>query len=215
MSISFLASVASATLALPLIAVLALAASRTSLSVLPLGIVLLLGVLPNPALAGLQSSARALVRDDESPFKAFALGMRRHWRPATVAWLLSLPITLILLLNVGFYGGLFTRQAPTGLFVGPLELLWLTLLAFWLALHVYVFPLLLAQEHPTPMLVYRNAAVVVLTRPLYTLGVEVIWLCMLLFLSATGLAAVFGLMLTALVQQAAFLNVLPRLRSSA
>jgi hypothetical protein len=212
MSVSFIANVAAVVLALPLLLVLSFAAARTSMSLLPLGIVLLLGILPNPALAGLQSSARLLVRDGDTPFRAFTAGMKRYWWPAAILWACSLPVTAILLLNIAFYGGLFTHDVPGGSFAGPIEAVWLAAFCFWVALHLYAFPLLLAQDRLGPMAVYRNAAVIVLRRPFYSFGVEVIWVAVLLFLSTTGLAAVFGLMLAALIQQVAFLHVLPGLQ---
>jgi hypothetical protein len=61
------------------------------------------------------------------------------------------------------------------------------------------------------LLAYRNAAVLMLSRPGASLTVSVIWLGALVFTSATALATVFGLALAASIQQNTFKLLLPNL----
>jgi hypothetical protein len=180
-----------------------------SLSIVPLGMVLFLAVLPNPVLAGVQAGTRELLTTGEGSLADCRRGLRAYWKVAAVTWLLAVPITAVILLNVAFYGGLIGGQYHIGTAAGPLEVIWLVIMLFWLSLHLYVFPLLLAQERPKAFLAYRNAAVLVLARPLFTVTVEVVWLAVLILAAATGLAAVIGLMLGAAIQQSAFLRIFP------
>jgi hypothetical protein len=74
-----------------------------------------------------------------------------------------------------------------------------------------VAPLLLAQAEARVLLAYRNAAVIMLSRPLASLTVSVIWLGVLVFTSATGLATIIGLALAASIQQNTLRRLLPNL----
>jgi hypothetical protein len=64
-----------------------------------------------------------------------------------------------------------------------------------------VTPLLLAQTEPRALLAYRNAAVIMLSRPVASWAVILVWLGVLVFTSATALATVIGLALAASIQQ--------------
>jgi ABC-type Mn2+/Zn2+ transport system permease subunit len=64
-----------------------------------------------------------------------------------------------------------------------------------------VAPLLLAQTEPRALLAYRNAAVILLSRPVASWGLILVWLGVLVFASATALATVIGLALAASIQQ--------------
>ncbi len=211
-ALSLGANISAIVLSLPVLVLLAvLAHFAGSLSIVPLGIVLFVAVLPNPMLAGLQTSSRSLLTGNHVSLRDTWLGLRTHWKTAALTWAVAVPITGAILLNVAFYGGLISGHRPLGTVSGPLEILWLALLFFWISLHLYVFPLLIAQEQPAALLAYRNAAVIVLSRPLFTVIVEAVWLAFLVLAAATGLAVILGLMLGAAIQEAAFLRILPTL----
>ncbi len=91
----------------------------------------------------------------------------------------------------------------------PLFLVWALLLLFWLGVHLYVAPLLLAQEEARVLLAYRNAAVLMLSRPVASWTVTFIWLGVLVFTSATALATIIGLALAVFIQQNTFRVLLP------
>jgi hypothetical protein len=183
-----------------------------SLSVVPLGIALLVGALPNPACMGLQTLFRALARGHSPDFGDQLQGLRKYWRVGLKAWLIAAPITITCALNVAFYGTQAANPATSLHGVGmPLFAVWALTLLLWLGVNLYAAPLLLAQEEPRVLLAYRNAAVIMLSRPVTSLTVTVIWLGVLLFTSATALATIIGLALAASIQQNALRLLLPNL----
>ena len=181
-----------------------------SLSVVPLGIAVLVGALPNPACLGLQTIARELARGQVPEFREQWQAFRAYWRVGLRAWLIATAVTVILALNVAFYAAQMLRPA-SGVHgvAAPLFLVWALLLLFWLGIHLYVAPLLLAQTEPRALLAYRNAAVIMLSRPVASWAVIVVWLGVLVFTSTTALATVIGLALAASIQQNTFRLSLP------
>lgn len=137
----------------------------------------LLGILPaGPATAGLSylsyrvSDGRAVKVGD------FFSGMRTY---AQIGWLIVgvwVSGALIIVFNIGFYIG--TQGLVGGLLLG----LWAYALLSWLALLLYSFPLILLQEQPDPRTMLRNAAVMVLSHPVFTI-VTVLLMLLILVLS--------------------------------
>jgi uncharacterized membrane protein YesL len=204
LTVGVVANIVATLFSLPLLLLLALAAGLTrSLSVLPLGIVLLLGILPNPAAAGVQFVARELAHKEPIYVREHWDGLRRYAIPSLKLWLLSLLGTAIIGFNVIFYAGLHSA------FAGLLTIVWLYILLTWLAVHLYVFPLLIEQEVKGALLVYRNAVVIAITRPLFTLILVPLWVVVLLLAASSGLVAVIGLALGAAIQHNAAVRVLP------
>lgn len=211
LAVSFGGNLLAMLLSLPVVlAVIVVAFAVHSLSLVPLGVAVLVGALPNPAGMGLQMLGRELVRGRDADLREQWRAIRSYWRVGLRAWLIAAPITIIAALNVAFY----VREAgnaASGLHAvaAPLVLVWSLVLLFWLGLHLYVAPLLLAQVEPRVLLAYRNAAVIILSRPLASWTVIVLWLGALVFTSATALATVIGLALAATIQQSTFRLVLP------
>ena len=211
LTMSFGGNVLAMLLSLPIVLVLIVAAFFAhSLSVVPLGVAVLVGALPNPACMGLQKLARELAHGEAPEFGEQWQALRTYWRAGLRAWLIAAATTIVLVLNAAFYA----RQASnpdSGLHAvaAPLFLVWALLLLFWLGIHLYVAPLLLAQEEPRALLAYRNAAVIMLSRPVVSWTVIVIWLGALVFTSATALATIIGLALAASIQQNTFRRLLP------
>src|SRR5437870_608050 len=147
LAVSFGGNLLAMLLSLPIVLVLIVVAFFAhSLSVVPLGIALLVGALPNPASMGLQTLARELARGHAPEFAEQWQGLRMYWRVGLRAWLMAAAITGICVLNVAFWA----RQAASpasGLHgvATPLFLVWALFLLFWLGIHLYVAPLLLAQ----------------------------------------------------------------------
>ena len=198
-------------LSLPIVLVSIVVASFVhSLSVVPLGIAVLIGVLPNPACMGLQTLARELALGNAPEFGEQRQALGTYWRVGLRAWLIAAAITIILALNAAFYAREAANPA-SGLHAvaAPLFFVWALLLLFWLGIHLYVAPLLLAQEEPRVLLAYRNAAVIMLSRPLTSWTVILIWLGALVLTSATAVATVIGLALAASIQQNALRLFLP------
>jgi hypothetical protein len=200
-------------LSLPIVLVsIIVAFSVHSLSVVPLGIAVLVGALPNPACMGLQTFARELARGQVPEFGDQWQGLRTYWRVGLRAWVMAAAITIICALNAAFYA---TRaaKADTGwhTIAASMSVVWTLILLLWLGVHLYVAPLLLAQAEARVLLAYRNAAVIMLTRPVASLTASVIWLGVLVFTSATALATIIGLALAASIQQNTLRLLLPNL----
>lgn len=213
LALSFGGNVLAMLLSLPIVAVSILVAFFVhSLSLVPLGIALLVGALPNPACMGLQTLARELARGNTADFGEQWQGLRTYWRVSLRAWLLAAAITLVCVLNVAFYARQAANPAASlHAVAAPLSLVWAFVLLLWLGVHLYVAPLLLAQAEGRVLLAYRNAAVIMLSRPVSSLTVSLIWLGALVFTSATALATIIGLVLAACIQQNTLRLVLPDL----
>ena len=213
LALSFGGNVLAMLLSLPIVLVTIVAAFVVhSLSLVPLGIALLVGALPNPACMGLQTLARELARGHTPDFGEQWQGLRMYWRVSLRAWLMAAAITITCALNMAFYATQAANPATSlHAVAAPLFFVWALILLLWLGVHLYVAPLLLAQTEARVLLAYRNAAVVMLSRPLASLTVSLIWLGSLVFTSATALATIIGLALAASIQQNAFRLLLPNL----
>jgi hypothetical protein len=210
-AVSFGGNLLAMLLSLPIVLVLIVVAFFVhSLSVVPLGIAVLVGVLPNPACMGLQTLARELGRGDTLNLGEQWQGLRTYWRVSLRAWLIAAAITITCALNVAFWAAQAANTAASlHAVAAPLFLVWALLLLFWLGVHLYVAPLLLAQEEPRVLLAYRNAAVLMLSRPVASWTVILIWLGVLVFTSATALATIIGLALAVFIQQNTLRRLLP------
>ena len=203
LALSFGGNMLAMLVSLPIVLVLIVVAFFVhSLSVVPLGIAVLVGALPNPACMGLQTLARELAHGRAAEFGEQWQALRTYWRVGLRTWLIAAATTIILALNVAFYATQAANPASRLHAVAmPLFLVWALLLLLWLGIHLYVAPLLLAQDEPRALLAYRNAVVIMLSRPVASWIVVLIWLGVLVFTSATALATVIGLALAASIQQ--------------
>jgi hypothetical protein len=213
LALSFGGNVLAMLLSLPIVLVSIVAAYAVhSLSLVPLCIALLVGALPNPACMGLQTLARELARGDTANFGEQWQGLRMYWRVSLRAWLIAAAITAACVLNMAFYATQAANPAARlHAVAAPLLVVWTLILFLWLGVHLYVAPLLLAQTEARVLLAYRNAAVIMLSRPVASVTVSLVWLGALVFTSATALATVIGLALAASIQQNALRLLLPNL----
>jgi hypothetical protein len=200
-------------LSLPIVLMSIVAAFAVhSLSLVPLGVALLVGALPNPACMGLQTLARELARGHTADLREQWQGLRMFWRVSLRAWLIAAAVSVICVLNMAFYGTQATNPGTRmHAFAGPLFVVWTLILFLWLGINLYVAPLLLAQAEARVLLAYRNAAVIMLSRPVASAMLSLLWLGALVFTSATALATVIGLALAASIQQNALRLALPNL----
>jgi hypothetical protein len=198
-AVSFGGNLLAMLFSLPIIlAVIVVAFFVHSLSVVPLGIAILVGALPNPACMGLQTLARELARGDSLNFGEQWQGLRTYWRASLRAWLIAAAITITCALNVAFWATQAANRATSlHAVAAPLFLVWALIL------------LLLAQVEPRVLLAYRNAAVLMLSRPVASWTVILIWLGALVFTSTTALATIIGLALAASIQQNTLKRLLP------
>jgi hypothetical protein len=203
-SISVLSNVVTFLFSIPLlVAIGVLAYPSRSWSLIPLGAAFLVGVLPNPAALPAHAVARVLAHDEDVDFRRQLGEQQALVQPAFRCWLASIAVTAIIILNLAYY-------SHSGLpIAGSLELLWLFILLIWIAVNLYVLPLVLDQEDKRVLPVYRNAAVMVLARPAFSLVILPVWLAVLILTCTTGLATVIGFSLGASIQQNAFTRLVP------
>jgi hypothetical protein len=209
-TISFVANVTAVILSIPLLlALAALSFALHSYALIPLGIIILLGILPSPTSCGLQFLASELAHGEMVSLSDLRTGLRDYWRVALRTWLVSLAVMVLILVNLAFYAGqISSTGSPLHAVAGPATALWVFALLLWTAMHLYVFPLLLAQEDRSLRTTYRNALVIVVSRPLFTVIVLLAWLLILTFTAFTGLSSVIGLVLAAALQQDAMARLL-------
>lgn len=206
-----LANLLAVALAIPLILLIGLVAFGTrSLSLIPLGVTFLVGVLPNPCAAGLQSVCHALATDGDVSARLHWAGLRRYAKLATASWLFALLVSILIIANAAFYA--YCLGNATGVLhtiALPLFLVWIFLLGGWVSIHVFVFPLLIEQEVKSVRLVYRNAALMAIARPAVVAVVVPAWILVLLVSSTTGLATFIGLAFAAAIQHSTTARLLP------
>lgn len=210
-SASLLSNLVAVALAVPLVfGIGAVAFGTRSFSLVPLGVALLVGILPNPCTAGVQAVAHELAAGGDVSFRDHWRGFKRYGRPAALAWLASLLVTAVILGNLAFYARAVGSGTGALHAIAPvLFLVWLIPCTLWVAMHLYVFPLLIEQDVKSIRLVYRNAALMALARPLTLLAVLPIWLFLLLVSSTTGLVTFIGLALSAAIQHNVTARLLP------
>lgn len=203
-------------LSLPLLLLLGLLAWATrSISIIPLGVAFLVGVLPNPCTGGVQFVAHELAGNQYVTWRDYVQGFRRYGRAALTMWLASVVVSVVIVGNIVFYLRALNVGTPVPYPIAfPLLMVWLVTFVLWVSAHLYVFPLLFEQETEKMALVYRNAFLMVLARPRVTIVVVPIWLALLLVMSSTGVATFIGLGLAAAIQHNAAAKVIPTFRPS-
>lgn len=202
--VSALANILLSLISLPLLVLaVPLAALLGSPRLGPTVLVLLVGGLPFPLAAGLQNLCYMMAKGERFDLWAYYWsGLRQFGRAAVRPWLVGMLGTVVLASNVVFYGRM---GASPMRFVA---VLWAYGLLFWLAIHIYVYPLLLRQDEPGVRRLYRNAFLIVIRRPLFSLTVLLLWLLTLALGAFTFLAAFGGIALAAAIQQNATAQVL-------
>lgn len=140
-------------------------------------LVALLAALPaGPATVGLYLVAQRIAEGRVTSWRLFFGGFREYLRASWRvygAWALGL---LILLFNVQFY-----NRMPSS--IGPIVSgMFLALLLIWLGLLIYIGPLLLLQSDKRLRVIARNALMMTIGRPIFTL-ITLLLMTLILFAS--------------------------------
>ncbi len=151
-----------------------------AVNVLWVGLSLPLITLP-PATGGLYYVTNRIAHGYAAQVRTFFEGFRQYFIKSWQLALANLLVLAVTWVNLVFYGQL------NNLWIRLLRILLLYILAFWLAMQIYTFPLLLEQEHKRLKLVLRNAALLVLADPVFTVILAV------LLLAAIALSAALTL----------------------
>ena len=132
-----------------------------------LGIVLvLIALIPAPpATAALYYVTSFIAREKRIEFNYFWQGLRTYfWKSWAVAGVL-LVIGAILVIDVFFY----LRSSNT--LFAIIGFLGIWALALWLAIQVYLFPLMIHQEDKRLRLILKNGSLLTLAYPFFALGI--------------------------------------------
>jgi uncharacterized membrane protein YesL len=148
----------------------------------------LLGVLPMaPATAGLYVVAQRIAEGRATSWRALFAGFREHralsWRVYGL-WMIGL---LLILANLNFYSGMGSGLG------GVLWILFLYFLLIWFGLLIYIGPLMLLQSDKRIRVIARNAFLLVLGRPVFTL---ITLILMALIMALSWLLAILPFVLT-------------------
>ncbi len=149
-------------ISLPLLVLAVLLAGSGAL--VPAALLAMLNILLfGPATAGLYTIAQRVNEGRTSTFGHFFEGLRTYaklsWQVYGI-WMLGF---ILILFNLFFYG----QMASTlGL---VLQILFVYFLVIWFALLVYIGPLMLLQNDKRIRLIARNAGLMALGRPIFTL----------------------------------------------
>ena len=131
-----------------------------------------------PATAGLFYVTNLLAHDRPVEWQDFFRGMRRYFWQSWLWGGMNFIAAILIFSNAIYYSQDSSIAAKIARGV-------ILVVAFlWVTIQVYLFPLLLEQEKPRIGLAFRNSLVLILKRPIYSLGVTVVMVIVVLFSTA-------------------------------
>ncbi|MHB0875545.1 MAG: DUF624 domain-containing protein [Anaerolineae bacterium] len=125
-----------------------------------------------PATMGAMNVAYDKVRGRRVEFDLFWKGFRRYFGKSWALGAINTIVTILIIVNIVFY-----LQQPSWLFY--LTIIWIYALLIWMGVIIYVFPLAIEQDDKSVKLIYRNAALLALGRPVFTLVIAIVQLLLL------------------------------------
>ncbi len=188
--------------ALPLAAIVSVSAPALIIALL------LLGVLLFPVTtAGIYYVTNRVAHAKTFHFYDFVEGIKIYWWRAIVWLLVNVLVVFLVWTNLAFY-----PRAFEGGWVVFVQGLWLAVLAFWLVMQLYFWPMLIQLEEPRMLLAWRNSALLILVNPFYAFFV--VSFTLVLTIISVVLSVVFmfaGMTIIALIGNNALLILLHRL----
>jgi hypothetical protein len=131
--------------------------------------------LPLPIVsAGLCTVANQATRAKAVSAQTFVAGMRRYWRKALGVAAINVVVLLLIASNFRFYSAVL-EGALTSLALG----IWLVLACYWLLVQIYWFPLILEMEDDRVLPGLRNALVLVIVSPGFSIATGLLMLVLL------------------------------------
>ncbi len=98
-------------------------------------------------------------------FSDFWDGVKKYWWRSWL-WFLGTTLgTLLAWISLSFY----TNLVGEGLLMIAIGGFWLSLMVVWLGMQIYFWPLMVEQSQPNILQAWRNAFVLTIQQPLYTL----------------------------------------------
>jgi hypothetical protein len=138
------------------------------------------------AAAGMYFATNRVAHGKTAHFSDFIEGVRKFWWRSLLWFLANILFVIVIYTNLVFYSTNFK-----GLWVAVVGGFWLALLAFWLTLQMYFWPMLIEQSQTKMLLAWRNAAFLVLASPFFSFFIASFHLLLIGVSIALGLPLIF------------------------
>lgn len=176
------------------------------------GLLLVIG--PNPAGTGLHYFTRHIAKEQILHFSFFWEGLRMFWRKTTILFLISLGVTGVLIVNMGFY---FERGDESPVFTGVAVFIgWV--MVVWLMMQPYMLPMLIEQEDKRVLIVFRNSLLLALDNIVLSIFALLVFILVALVPMLFGfplIIAAFGGGLVAMMSERMTLGLIPKYKKRA
>jgi len=174
---------------------------------LPLTLIAILA--GGPAMAGVHNLTNPIPHEKRIEFSYFWEGFKRYYLKSWQILTLWVVGTVTLAINIWFYRMWWQRGTQVAI-VPVILFLWITVL--WLGIQPYLFPLLLEQEDKRVLLIFKNALLLALVNPGFTVLLMVLLgATLLLSLIFPPLLLLVTFSLVALVDNRAIVQLVVRL----
>ena len=174
---------------------------------LPLTLIAILA--GGPAMAGVHNLTNPIPHEKRIEFSYFWEGLKRYYLKSWQILALWVAGIITLAMNIWFYR--MWWQRGTQIAVVPV-IIFLWVMVLWLGIQPYLFPLLLEQEDKRVLLVFKNAILLALVNPGFTVVLmALLGATMLISLVFPPLLLLVTLSLVALVDNRAIVQLMVRL----
>lgn len=173
----------SLTAVLPLFPIFLLGGSQPLLA---LGVAILLLAPLAIVSGGLCFVTNQITRGTAVGFGTFGIGVRRYWGKSLIVALINAIVLILVVANMQFYGfvleGTWTNFALS---------LWVLMGGYWLLIQVFWFPMILESENEKVLLALRNALLMGLATPGFSLMLSIIVVLILVLSVPLTIPAMF------------------------
>lgn len=158
--------------------------------------------LPTPANAGLYPMMRDLNRGEPIHLGDWWDGLKAFGLVGLRTWLVAMAALTVIFTNLSYYPRSHILIAPV------LEIMWVYILALWLCIQLYVFPLIVEQRSTSIMLAYRQAFALLYSYRLFTATGAIAWVGIAALSTISLLIAFLGFAICIGIQQNVFSHIL-------
>jgi len=132
-----------------------------------------------PVQAGFSYIFRSYARETTTfLWTDFVSAFKNNWKQSTIVTVITLIVTGLMTLNIGFYGNTYTGQ-----FAQIFSSLFFIAMIFYMCIQLYIYPLIASLDLKLRS-IYRNAALFFLGRLIPTLGIFLADVAVLLIIPA-------------------------------
>lgn len=156
----------------------------------PAFLLLLLVTFPPPT-AGALYYANRIAHEKSAGFSDFWEGTKKYAVKSWIFGTLDIAALGLLILNFWFYGQVFD-----GAWVIWVQSVFVALTVYWLALQIYIWPMLLELKEEKLRVAVRNAAILAFSNPLMTLIIGLALILIIALSLAVTLPAIFVMICT-------------------